>query len=242
MDLTDLWPAFTGFLYDQRLLLVATTVVGLLALAVVAQRRGWFRAARRHPVRSIGAIGLALVVAAPVAWYLASPLWVRTALVEPAPEAAIQTISPAIEAPPDPTTAPAPSISSATPQPTSPSPAPTPVPTPEFVARTIATGAFHGSDDFHFGRGTAKLIEVEPGRFHLRLEDFSVRNGPDLYVYLSPSAKGYAKGSIELGKLKATDGSFGYDIPDGIDPDDVASAVIWCKQFSHLFATAPFEA
>ena len=42
------------------------------------------------------------------------------------------------------------------------------------------------------------------------------------------------------GKLKATDGSFGYDLPAGTDPADFASAIIWCKQFSHLFATAPF--
>ena len=73
------------------------------------------------------------------------------------------------------------------------------------------------------------------------LEDFSVRNGPDLYVYLSPSAKGYAKGALELGKLKATDGSFGYDLPDGADPAAYKSAIVWCKQFAHLFATAPFE-
>ena len=103
------------------------------------------------------------------------------------------------------------------------------------------TGSFYGSDDFHFGRGTATIIETAPGRFHLRLEDFSVRNGPDLFVYLSPAADGYDDGALEIGKLKATDGAFGYDLPEGTDPADFASAIIWCKQFSHLFATAPFE-
>ena len=34
--------------------------------------------------------------------------------------------------------------------------------------------------------GTASIIEIAPGRYHLRLDDFSVRNGPDLFVYLSP--------------------------------------------------------
>jgi hypothetical protein len=57
-------------------------------------------------------------------------------------------------------------------------------------------------------------------------------------VYLSPDANGYATGVLELGKLKATDGAFGYDLPVGTDPDDFASALVWCKQFSHLFATA----
>ena len=55
---------------------------------------------------------------------------------------------------------------------------------------TVASGEFRGTDDFHFGSGTASIIEIEPGRYHLRLEDFSVRNGPDLYVYLSPAADG----------------------------------------------------
>jgi hypothetical protein len=98
-----------------------------------------------------------------------------------------------------------------------------------------------GTDDFHFGRGTATLIEIGPGRYHLRLEDFSVRNGPDLFVYLSPDADGYDKDALELGRLKATDGSFGYDLPDGADPAAYRSAIIWCKQFAHLFATAPFD-
>ena len=71
--------------------------------------------------------------------------------------------------------------------------------------------------------------------------DFSVRNGPDLYVYLSPDADDYDDGALELGKLKATDGAFGYDLPPGTDPADFASAIIWCKQFSHLFAVAPLE-
>ncbi len=67
-----------------------------------------------------------------------------------------------------------------------------------------------------------------------------MRNGPDLYVYLSPKADGYTSDALELGKLKATDGSFGYDLPPGTDPSSFRSAIIWCKQFSQLFATAPF--
>ena len=101
---------------------------------------------------------------------------------------------------------------------------------------------FAGTDDFHFGKGTASIIETAPGAYHLRLDDFSVRNGPDLFVYLSPEADDYAKGALEVGKLKATDGAFGYDLPAGTDPADFASAIIWCKQFSHLFAVAPFGA
>ena len=72
--------------------------------------------------------------------------------------------------------------------------------------------------------------------------DFSVRNGPDLFVYLSPDADDYAEARSNSGKLKATDGAFGYELPAGTDPADFASAIIWCKQFSHLFAVAPLAA
>jgi hypothetical protein len=87
----------------------------------------------------------------------------------------------------------------------------------------------------------ARLIETAPGQFTLRLEDFAVRNGPDLYVYLSPDATGYAEGAIELGRLKADRGNQNYAVPPGSDLAKVASVVIWCKQFAVLFATAEFS-
>jgi hypothetical protein len=40
--------------------------------------------------------------------------------------------------------------------------------------------------------------------------------------------------------LKAADGWFGYRLPAGTDPSLFRSAIIWCKEFSHLFAVAPF--
>jgi hypothetical protein len=100
---------------------------------------------------------------------------------------------------------------------------------------------FTGTDDFHFGRGTATLTEQAPGQWVIRLEDFSVRNGPDLYVVLSPAKRDYADGAIEVAKLKATDGSFNVRVPAGVDPGDSRSVLIWCKQFSHLFAYATLE-
>jgi hypothetical protein len=101
---------------------------------------------------------------------------------------------------------------------------------------------FSGADEFHFGRGTARLIETEPGRYVLRFEDFSVRNGPDLFVYLSPDPAGYADDAVELGRLRATDGSFNTAVPDGIDVTTARSVVIWCREFAVLFAVAPLEA
>lgn len=236
--LADLQRSFFDGLYTNRIpIAAALTLVGLVTV-VVAWRAGWLAAARRHPIRSGALLVVVLAVGLPVGWYLASPIWIRTVLVEPGPIEAVEAaepIAPSQSPASPPPVAASPGIASPRPVASAPS---TPAPTP-FVARPIAAGAFHGTDDFHFGRGTATIVAVGPRSYVLRLEDFSVRNGPDLYVYLSPERDDYARGALELGKLKATDGDFGYALPAGTDPADFASAIIWCKQFSHLFAVAP---
>jgi len=167
-----------------------------------------------------------VVVVLPLGWYLASPLVLSASIDEPAPAIGVSvSMSPVVAASPEPSGAARPTGSPSEPP----------------VALADRSGTFHGSDEFHFGRGTARLIEVAPGSFVVRLESFAVRNGPDLYVYLSPSPDGYATGSIELGRLKADRGNQNYPVPAGAVDDAArpASVVIWCKQFSHLFATAP---
>jgi hypothetical protein len=106
---------------------------------------------------------------------------------------------------------------------------------------TLATGEWTGADDFHFGSGGARLIENADGTLTLTLEDFSVQNGPDLFVYVSSDPNGWNADAVNLGALKATDGTFSYQIPPGIDAADIASAVIWCKAFGVLFASAPLS-
>ncbi len=226
-------------LYPLRIPIAIALVIGVIGLVAIARRRGWFAVARRHPGRAASLLVVALAIGLPVGWYLGSPLFIRTELIEPAPVgvAAAATVAPSMAPTPDPGMSEAPA-SAASAQATA---EPTPVPTP-FVPIAVLGGTFHGADDFHFGEGTASIIETAPGRFTLRFESFSVRNGPDLFVYLSPDADGYADGSLELGTLKATDGAFGYELPEGTDPADFASAVIWCKQFAVLFAVAPLAA
>lgn len=229
----DLANDFARTLYEFRIPVAVGSIVAVVALAMLAWRLGWIAAARRHPGRTALVLALGLIVALPAGWYLGSPIFIRTSLVEAAPTAAPSSTFPApsVVASAAPTAPP----TSASPSPASPTPTPTP-----FTPTTVATGEFSGTDDFHFGSGIASIIEIAPGRYHLRLEDFSVRNGPDLFVYLSPDPDGYADDALELGTLKATDGSFGYDLPEGVDPTRFRSAIIWCKQFSQLFATAPF--
>ena len=233
--LGDLGGGLLALLYDYRYLAMALGAAAVIGVLLLARRYRWASIARRHPVASGITAMAALVVFAPVAWYLLSPIWIRTALIEPPVAAAEPPATPATPAPSArPTT-------SATPGDVAePTPEPEPTPTP-WAAAAPRSGEFHGTDDFHFGRGTATLIETAPGEWTIRLDDFSVRNGPDLYVYLSPAKRDYADGALEVARLKATDGSFNVRLPDGADPRDMRSVLIWCKQFSHLFAWATLE-
>jgi hypothetical protein len=227
----DLGSAILGAAYTDRIQLALGAIVGVVAIATVARRRGWLERVRTHPRLTAAILVPTLALALPVTSYLGSPLILSTTIDEPAPAAATSTPSTgaAVSAGGN-GVASRPSSSTVPPASSAPMP-----------ARVVRSGRFHGSDEFHFGQGTARVIETSPGMFVVRLEDFAVRNGPDLYVYLSPSASGYATGAIELGRLKADTGSQNYAVPAGSvdDPAAAASIVIWCKQFSHLFATAP---
>lgn len=243
----DLERLFATYLYPLRVPIAIGLGVAIAGLVALAWRRGWFVAARRPHRRTGSVVALALVVGLPLTWDFASPLFIRTTLIEP-PAAAVADLSTAVpgtsigaiastestESTEEPKSSdressqPPPSASTATTDPagspstdpsatqpgstqpgltrpaatrpaaTQPTPAPTnapatPVPTPAsnvFQPVIAASGTLHGADDFHFGEGSASIIETSPGRFTLRFEAFSVRNGPDLYVYLSPSSEG----------------------------------------------------
>jgi hypothetical protein len=206
-----------AWIYPNRVLVGVGTLVVVAVLALMGWRLGWHRVAARHRFLTAALIIVALAVAVPATWYLASPLIIRTELTETPPPVAAGSPTPSV------------SITASATQTAVPTPAPTPL---------MLQGKFVGADDFHFARGTARIVETEPGRYTLRLEGFSVRNGPDLYVYLSPDPKGYVKGFVELGRLKATDGSFNYDVPLGTTATKLGSVVIWCKAFSVQFGHA----
>ena len=219
----DLERAFASAIYPNRLLVAIAGIVILVAIGIRARRHRWDRVAGRHPRRTLGGALIAAAVLGPLGWYLGSPLFLSTSIDEP-PPVTVGSPSPAASA----TRAGAPPP---TPRPSQPVPGPTSPP-------LELAGTFMGADEFHFGEGTARLIETAPGRFTVRLEDFAVRNGPDLYIYLSPDPAGYAEGAIELGRLKADRGNQNYEVPAGIDPARIESVVIWCRQFAVLFATA----
>ncbi len=227
----DLERLFATSLYPNRVPIAIGALAATVLLILFARRRGWFAAARRHPGRTAVVVVLALAVGLPSAWYLGSPLFIRTSLNEPAPSVIAPAPTPSANSTPAPTGAPTPAASASAVVPSIGPTAP--------VLAAPRTGTFTGADEFHFGSGTATLIETAPGLWTVRFENFSVRNGPDLYVYVSPDAGGYADAAIELGRLKATEGNFNMDLPAGADSSGGASVVIWCKQFAVQFAVAP---
>lgn len=109
--------------------------------------------------------------------------------------------------------------------------------------RLVASGTFiHAdpSDPVHWGRGKVSVYErtvfLEP--------DFKVGPGPKYHVYLVPKAKvrdeAAVKGQkfVDLGRLRAFEGSQRYTIPAGINLADYSSVVIWCEQFGVLISPA----
>lgn len=212
-------------LYPYRLPIAIGLVVALGVIGYVGRKRHWTDVVRRHPRASVLVAAAVLAVGLPVGWVLGSPLFIRTEVTEVSPLAATQPSS-APNAPVGPSSSPG-----------DPSPS-----APPAGARVVLQGEFQGADEFHFGSGRAVLVETAPGQYTLRFEDFSVRNGPDLFVYLSPSPDGYADDALELGPLKASDGSFNYEVPPGTDISRFRSALVWCRAFSVLFARAPLGA
>ena len=231
--LGDLERLFAASLYPLRVPIAIGVTLAVLAIAVLAYRRRWHLTALRHPRRTAAVALPVLAVAIPVAWYLASPLFIRTRLEETAPAAVAGRSGQPADAGSDGSAAPAPTGPAAV------APSASTVPArPAPNSPMPRTGQFRGADEFHYGRGRASLLQAPDGRYTLRFEGFSVQNGPDLYVYLSPRPDGYAEGSLELGRLRATDGNFNYDVPAGSDLSRYRSVVIWCKQFAVLFAWA----
>jgi hypothetical protein len=103
----------------------------------------------------------------------------------------------------------------------------------------VASGSFMDADAFHKGSGAATIYALSDGSALLRLEDFSVTNGPDLRVLLA--VDGNASNAVELGKLKGNLGDQNYGIDSGIDVSAYNSIIIYCKPFHVTFATAALE-
>lgn len=100
-------------------------------------------------------------------------------------------------------------------------------------------GNFVGFDRIHTGTGTVNVTMQEDSHI-IRFEpDFSVQNGPDLYVGLGKDGK-YIEGS-EIALLKGNIGSQNYVVNTKFDTEKYNEVWIWCKQFSTPFARAVLQ-
>lgn len=104
------------------------------------------------------------------------------------------------------------------------------------VTTELFTGSFVGFDRLHQGSGTAKIIQVGE-KTYVRFEsDFTVSNGPDLFVGFGKDGK-YISGS-EVGALKGNVGAQNYELPEGFDTARFNEVYVWCRAFSVPFTKA----
>lgn len=106
-------------------------------------------------------------------------------------------------------------------------------------------GEFASRD--HATSGTVRVVELVDGRRIVRLEGLDTDNGPDLYLYLSANAADGAEGAfddtfVSLGRLQGNLGNQNYDLPEGVDPAQYQSVVIWCDRFDSAFGAAALRA
>lgn len=105
------------------------------------------------------------------------------------------------------------------------------------ATRVIAQGELRRLNAVDFGRGKVLIAEVDGARY-LRFENVDIAGAPDVYVYLSDRTDGKPGTFTNLGKLKATNGSFNYPIPANVDLTQVKSAVLYCRSFNVIISFA----
>jgi hypothetical protein len=180
----------------------------------------------------VGIVGLAMV--APIAWYLASPLFINKVVEEEFP-AQILNSSEVGQMPEEKSQAGQVEAVEAAEA------------VPEAVINKepvlVLEGQFKDADSFHKGSGQAAIYQLPDGAYVLRFEDFSATNGPDLHVILSShpaptTSDEVMQGYLDLGSLKGNIGSQNYAIPAGTNVSQFKSVIIYCQPFHVIFATA----
>lgn len=106
-----------------------------------------------------------------------------------------------------------------------------------------AQGEFMDADDFHQGSGTATIFQQGDNKV-LRFENFESTNGPDLHVLLVENVGGSSSAElgeyVDLGSLKGNIGNQNYEIPADVDLSKYSGVMIYCMPFHVVFSTASF--
>jgi hypothetical protein len=104
----------------------------------------------------------------------------------------------------------------------------------------LARGQLQRINSVDFGTGSVSIIGNGSQRF-LRFENVEIAAAPAQHVYLSDRGDGQPGAFTDLGALKATSGSFNYEIPASVDLSQVRSVVSWCLQFRTTVTYAPLQ-
>ncbi|PXW10434.1 MULTISPECIES: DM13 domain-containing protein [Chryseobacterium] len=84
--------------------------------------------------------------------------------------------------------------------------------------------------------GKAEIYEKDGIQTLVFNNNFTISNGPDLYVYVSKEQQ--PSQFISLGKLKSVNGGQIYTFTGSVNFDDYKYAVVHCQQYNHLFSYA----
>ncbi len=122
-------------------------------------------------------------------------------------------------------------------------------PSVELVRAAASTAGFQGefrrdledSDALHWGEGTLSV-----GRDTITLEG-RLAPGPDYRLYLSPT---FVETEADFGALKSqmvevgpvrTFENFMVNVPDGIDPAEYTTVIVWCEAFGQFITAAEYR-
>jgi len=190
-------------------------------------------------------LAVLVVLGAPVAWYLGSPLFISKSVDEPFPTSGTPTKLPMSEGATVPEGMTQAQVEEEMAQAAKVT-AQAAEPMPGGSATALQRGTFAGRDEFHRGEGTATIYRVGQ-ELLLRFAQFKVTNGPDLRVILTkhpaPASRAEVQeGYIEVGRLKGNIGSQNYRLPAGTDVGNYRAVVIYCQPFHVVFVVATLEA
>lgn len=93
-------------------------------------------------------------------------------------------------------------------------------------------------------KGSWEIVERDGSLYVVFGEDFRAARGPDLKVFLSPTAfadvngKNAIRGSVNLGLLKSTRGAQEYKIPDTVKLSDYKTVLVHCEAYEVLWGGA----
>ena len=111
---------------------------------------------------------------------------------------------------------------------------------PAAPAQVLAQGELRRLNAVDFGSGKVVVADVN-GTLYLRFQNVNIAGAPDVYVYLSDRTDGQPGTFTNLGKLKATNGSFNYPIPANLDLTQAKSVVVYCRSFNVTVTFALLE-